>query len=119
MSQAGIRHVVVLVLENQSFDRMLGFVTLPDPRQKLDGLTGLESNPASPPDLGDPVKVSKATSPEAYVTDPSPGHSLDDATLQIFGQREVPNPAVPTNNGFVASYAEQLGPKGRPSQFGN
>jgi Phospholipase C len=36
MSPADIRHVVVLVLENQSFDRMLGYVTLPDPRQKLD-----------------------------------------------------------------------------------
>ena len=29
MSPADIRHVVVLVLENQSFDRMLGYVTLP------------------------------------------------------------------------------------------
>jgi phospholipase C len=114
VSPAGIRHVVVLVLENQSFDRMLGYVTLPDPRQKLEGLTGNESNPAAPPDPGDPVKVTKTSAPEAYVTDPSPGHSLDDATLQLFGQREVPSPAVPTNNGFVASYAEQLGQRGRP-----
>ena len=75
MSPAGIQHVVVLVLENQSFDRMLGYVTLPDPRQRLEALTGNESNPA-PPDP--PVKVSKTTSPEAYVTDPGPGHSIDD-----------------------------------------
>ena len=32
MSPAGIRHVVVLVLENQSFDRLLGWVTLPEDR---------------------------------------------------------------------------------------
>ncbi len=114
MSPADIRHVVVLVLENQSFDRMLGFVTLPDPRQKLDGLTGLESNPASPPNPGDLVTVSRATTAEAYVTDPSPGHSFDDATVQLFGQREVPDPPVPRNNGFVLSYAEQPGPGGRP-----
>jgi len=111
VSQAGIRHVVVLVLENQSFDRMLGYVTLPDPSQKLEGLTGNESNPAAP---GDPVKVTKTSAPEAYVTDPSPGHSLDDATVQIFGQRQLPDPPVPTNNGFVLSYSEQPGSNGHP-----
>jgi len=114
MSPAGIRHVVVLVLENQSFDRMLGWVNLPDPAQKLDGVTEGQSIPASPPDPGDPVPVSKVSTPDAYVTDPSPGHSLDDATLQIFGQRHVPDPPVPTNNGFVLSYAEQLGRNKRP-----
>jgi len=111
VSPAGIRHVVVLVLENQSFDRMLGYVTLPDPRQKLEGLTGNESNPAAP---DPPVKVSKTTSPEAYVTDPGPGHSIDDITFQIFGQRQPPDPSVPTNSGFVLNYAEQPGKGGKP-----
>ncbi len=60
--RAGIRHVVVLVLENQSFDRMLGWVALPDPTQRLEGLTGRESIPASPPDPGDLVTVSKVSS---------------------------------------------------------
>src|SRR5215470_6146151 len=112
MSPEGIRHVVVLVLENQSFDRLLGWVTLPDPAQKLDGLTGKESNPVSPG--GELVPVARTTSTAAYVTDPSPGHSLDDATMQIFGQRQVPTPAVPTNSGFVMSYAEQPGSGKRP-----
>ena len=114
MSPAGIRHVVVLVLENQSFDRMLGWVRLPDPAQKLDGVTEGLSIPASPPDPGDLVPVSKVSTPDAYVTDPSPGHSLDDATLQVFGQRQVPDPPVPTNNGFVLSYSEQPGRNKRP-----
>ena len=47
MSPAGIRHVVVLVQENQSFDRLLGWVTLPDRARRLDGLTGRESVPAA------------------------------------------------------------------------
>ena len=111
MSPAGIQHVVVLVLENQSFDRMLGYVTLPDPRQRLEALTGNESNPA-PPDP--PVKVSKTTSPEAYVTDPGPGHSIDDIAFQIFGQGQVPDPPVPTNSGFVLNYAAQAGKGGKP-----
>ena len=114
MSPADIRHVVVLVLENQSFDRMLGYVTLPDPRQKLDGITGRESNPVSPTSPGDLITVSKATTPDAYVTDPSPGHSFDDAIVQLFAQRQVPDPPVPTNNGFVLSYSEQPGPGGKP-----
>ena len=114
MSPADIRHVVVLVLENQSFDRMLGYVTLPDPRQRLDGITGAEGNPTSPATPGDLVTVSKATTPDAYVTDPSPGHSFDDAIVQLFGRREVPDPPVPTNNGFVLNYSEQPGPGGKP-----
>ena len=114
MSPAGIRHVVVLVLENQSFDRMLGWLTLPDPTQRLDGLTGRERNPAAPPDSSDHVPVSRISTPDAYVTDPSPGHSIDDATLQIFGRRQVPDPPLPTNDGFVLSYAEQPGSDGRP-----
>ena len=114
MNPAGIRHVVVLVLENQSFDRLLGWVTLPDRAQRLDGLTGQESVPAAPPDPGNLVPVSKISTTDAYVTDPGPGHSIDDATLQIFGQRRVPDPPVPKNNGFVLSYAEQPGPGGHP-----
>ena len=113
MSPNGIRHVVVLVQENQSFDRLLGWVTLPDAAQKLDGLTGRESNPVSPDAPGEVVSVSKTSSPDAYVTDPSPGHSLDDATFQLFGRRQAPSPPAPTNNGFVASYAEQPGKGGR------
>src|SRR5205807_2159760 len=34
--------------------------------------------------------------------------------LQLFGQTNVPNPPTPLNNGFVKSYAQQLGHDGRP-----
>jgi len=43
-----IRHIVVLMLENQSFDRLLGYLDLADPAQRLEGLSGAESNPVSP-----------------------------------------------------------------------
>lgn len=42
-----IRHVIVLMLENQSFDRLLGFVRLDDAAQRLDGLTGDETLPVT------------------------------------------------------------------------
>jgi phospholipase C len=109
-----IRHVVVLVLENQSFDRLLGFLTLPDPTSKLDGLTGAESVPPAPGDPGGPVVVRRVTTPDAYVVDPSPGHSFDDATVQLFARRSVTGTAAPTNDGFALSYAEQPGRDKRP-----
>jgi phosphoesterase family protein len=72
-----IRHIVVLMLENQSFDRLLGYLELDDATEKLEGLTGAETNPLSPPDDMTPVAVSKISDPAVYETDPSPGHELD------------------------------------------
>ena len=40
-----IRHLVVLMLENQSFDRLLGYLDLGDRTQKLEGLTGTGDEP--------------------------------------------------------------------------
>src|SRR5579885_1027122 len=44
----GIEHVVVLMLENRSFDNMLGFLKEQNP--EIDGLTGAETNPVDPKD---------------------------------------------------------------------
>ena len=57
----GIEHVVVLCLENRSFDHMLGFLGTPN------GLTGDELNLTDPEDpASTPVKVSNTA---AYVGD--------------------------------------------------
>src|SRR5262245_55934799 len=39
-----IDHIVVLMLENRSFDHMLGYLSLEGGRQDVDGLTGNEKN---------------------------------------------------------------------------
>jgi len=39
-----IEHVVVLMMENRSFDHMLGFLSLHEGRHEIDGLRGDESN---------------------------------------------------------------------------
>ena len=47
---ASVDHVVVLMLENRSFDHMLGFLypgNVSPSGQPFDGLTGTESNPGS------------------------------------------------------------------------
>ncbi len=109
-----IRHVVVLMLENQSFDRLLGFLRLDDPRERVDGVTGAEANPAVPEDASRFVRVRRATTPDIYVTDPTPGHELEDVTAQLFGQEQVPDPPTPIMNGFLWNYASQPGSDRRP-----
>ena len=47
---SSVEHVVVLMLENRSFDHMLGFLyaaqgNVSPAGQQFDGLTGTESNP--------------------------------------------------------------------------
>ena len=120
-----IRHVVVLMFENQSYDRLLGYLTLDDPREKLEGLSGGESNPMSPPGDLTPIPVTKLSSPSAYVTDPGPGHDFEDVNQQLFGARAPSDPDHPRNNGFALNYSWQvgsnrrrLGPRGREIMAG-
>ena len=49
-----IDHVVVLMMENRSFDHFLGALTLVEGRDEIDGLVGTESNPS---ELGETVTV--------------------------------------------------------------
>jgi phospholipase C len=63
---ASIKHIVLLMMENRSFDQMLGFLY---PGNKsttgapFDGLTGNESNPDG---TGREVKVFKITNTSAH-----------------------------------------------------
>jgi phospholipase C len=109
-----IQHVVVLMLENQSFDRLLGFLRLDDASQRIDGVTGAETMPAALGEPGRVVRLERGTAPALYVTDPTPGHQFEDITMQVFGQERVPDPATPTMSGFVSNYARQEGSDGKP-----
>ncbi len=50
LKEAGIDHVVVLMMENRSFDHYLGSLTLEEGRDDVDGLTGAEVNTYSETD---------------------------------------------------------------------
>ncbi|KAJ0988823.1 hypothetical protein J5N97_007179 [Dioscorea zingiberensis] len=86
--------VVVLVLENRSFDHMLGWMkeTL---NPSIDGLTGAESNPRSTRDPDSPLIF---VSDDARYVDPDPGHSFQAVQQQVFGAGGT---AIPTMLGFV------------------
>lgn len=110
----GIDHIVVLMLENRSFDHMLGFLyadrgNVSLSGQQFEGLTGNETNPDT---QGKPVKVFPITptTPNAYSmpgADPGEGYLATNA--QLFGGTTVPKSAVATNDGFVTDYAYTLG----------
>jgi phospholipase C len=88
-----INHVVVLMLENRSFDHMLGFMKTQD--WPINGLTGNESNypdPLNPTGTPVPMKPSATYVPDL---DPGPMHDYANVVRQIHGG---------TNAGFVADY---------------
>jgi len=99
----GIEHVVVLCLENRSFDHMLGF--LDTPRR----LTGDEFNLADPEDPSSArVNVSNTA---AYLgdLDVDPSHEVTEVREQLYGAAGVPRADGRHNVGFVLNYGRQPG----------
>ena len=89
-----IQHVVILMLENRSFDHVLGFLKRLNPN--IDGLNGNETNPINPSDPNSPVVTVSNTAP--YVTTVDPGHSVPSTTTQLWGDGNV-HPEEPPMNG--------------------
>ena len=108
-----IDHFVVLMLENRSFDNLLG--VLYDKSDDFDGLAGTEINPDP---HGAAIEVwNNAGTDEATMRtpNPDPGQLWTDINTQLFGTPTVaiPTPA-PTMDGFVKNYlAQKNGPVGR------
>jgi phospholipase C len=109
--QTGIEHIIVLMLENRSFDHMCGWLG------RGDGLQPTmfnRLNPANP------------ASPQVFVTRDAewlgdltvdPSHAVLDVNVQLFGRTIEPSPPVATNVGFVLDYANQ--PGNTPANVGN
>ena len=90
-----IEHLVVLMLENRSFDHMLGFSGIPG----IDGLTGKETNPDTG---GQPVTVSTDAQ---YIgdLDPTPDTSCSTSTNRSFRRRISRNIAITAPAPFPTS----------------
>src|SRR5262250_2432852 len=106
MSLGQIDHIVVLMLENRSFDSMLG--KLYPKSATFDGLDGTEQNPDS---TGVPVQVWSSTGTDEKtmrIPDPDPGELWTDINTQLFEMPNVGSPApIPTMGGFVKNYVNQ------------
>src|SRR5277367_2462362 len=107
---SAIKYIVQLMLENRSFDQMLGFLyessgnISPATNQPFEGLTGNESNPD---DTGREIMVYKIdqTADHPYLMPGAdPGEGFHNTNYQLFSSdAPVPN-AVPTNQGFVLNF---------------
>jgi phospholipase C len=99
------------MLENRSFDHMLGFL-YPNKAgpggQPFEGLTGTESNNDS---NGKPVQVFQidTASPGAYfMPGADPGEGYANTNVQLFGSGKPPDPPTATMSGFVASFESAI-----------
>src|SRR5262245_56942900 len=109
-----IQHIVVLMLENRSFDSMLGFLyadlgNKSPSGQPFEGLTGKEANP-DPTGKSIPVFEIGPTDKNSYFmpgTDPGEGYAATNS--QLFGSVNAPTPPDATNQGFVKDFSYTLG----------
>lgn len=100
-----VEHVVVLMLENRSFDHMLGWM-----KSHIPPLNGLDGTQWNPEDASNPV-VRVSTSNDAGYTDPDidPSHWTPDVLDQIYsvykcGTKPPDIPSIGPNMSFVANY---------------
>src|SRR3954451_8236734 len=106
-----IKHVVVLMLENRSFDSMLGQLYASD--ATFNGLTGTEQNIwHKPGGLQHAYQVWRSpelTPTAAAIPDPDPGELFPDIHMQIQGlvADDQPNTGPATMDGFVDNYMRQ------------
>jgi len=89
-----IKHLVVLMLENRSFDHMLGFVP------GVNGVSPTWTNPLTPE--GPQVQISDDAR-TVHDLIPDPGHEWVNVNVQIFQNSE--GMGAPTMRGFVEDYA--------------
>jgi phospholipase C len=95
-----IEHIVVLMLENRSFDHMLGYLSLP-PRGRAD-VDGLRAGMANPDGAGNAVPIHHLEQ-TAFTKPQDPDHSGPSVEHQIAGG---------AMDGFVTAYAEALRERG-------
>jgi len=115
MATQPIEHMIVLMMENRSFDHMFGFFQIQSPAKPGDSIDALTGNETNPNVDGSVVSVSAdAEYAGDYRVDPS--HAFADVTVQLFGQTPPPAGAQPTNKGFVIDYAQQPGNNNDPKK---
>lgn len=132
--QNTIKHVVVLMLENRSFDNLLGWLysdkppyDQPPDGQEFEGLTRDLWNPLDNLDSdgipftervpieknGEPKKRHGTPVPNPAnfrLPDPDPGEGFKDTNHQLFQRYDVPlqYPPPPVNMGFVQNYQNAM-----------
>lgn len=108
-----IKHIVQLMLENRSFDQMLGFLYTDKGNKSplghpYEGLTGNESNMD---EAGHEIKVFRieASMPHPYLMPGAdPGEGFQNTNYQLFEDDDPPAGARPTNGGFLKNFKSAI-----------
>jgi phospholipase C len=95
-----LKHIVVLMMENRSFDHMLGYMQVP-------GLNGLSGNETNPDSNGQAQSVQPTAAAQAE-SDPDPDHSWPGVNTQIFGNAQGTDDGSPKMQGFIKSYFTKM-----------
>src|SRR5450756_762246 len=106
-----IDHVIVLVLENRSFDHLLGYLDHSQ-AERFDGL-GRGGPYTNPGWANGPAVPASSTGKRVLPVDPDHSH---DAVMEQLGLASGAS-GEPTNSGFVTSY-ERKGRGLAPATFG-
>jgi phospholipase C len=109
-----VAHIVVLMLENRSFDHMLGFLYADSGNKApsgsaFEGLTGTESNPDSSGKAVPVYKIEATTANAYFMPGADPGEGYTATNSQLFNNTTAPVPPTATNNGFVSDFSYTLG----------
>jgi phospholipase C len=110
---ASVNSVVVLMLENRSFDHMLGYLypgKVTPSGQPFEGLMGTESNPGSSGQAAVTVFPIEPTTPNAYyMPGADPGEGYMSTNSQLYGSTKAPASGLAApGQGFVSDYAYTL-----------
>lgn len=97
-SSSPIKTMVVLVMENRSFDHMIGWMKRLNP--EINGVDGSESNALN---TTDPNSKRIFFKNQSHYVDPDPGHSFQAIREQIFGSDadNTSSGTPPSMNGFA------------------
>ena len=109
-----VQHIVLLMLENRSFDHMLGFLYAgsgnKSPRgEPFDGLTGAEFNLDSDGTKVPVFKLDPSMKNVYFAPGADPGEGYAATNSQLFGSTTAPADPVATMGGFVSDFRYTLG----------
>jgi phospholipase C len=108
-----IEHIVVLMLENRSFDHMLGFLYSDTDNRSpagapFEGLTGTEANSDATGKSVSVFRIDPSGPAPYFAPGANPGEGYSATNLQLFGADPAPVPAIAGNGGFVTNFAATL-----------
>ena len=110
---SGINHFVLVMLENRSFDNLLGFLyadqnNVSPAGYPFEGLKGNESNPDNSGKQISAFKIQKTANLSYFYPRADPGEGFANTNVQLFGTNPAPAGAHPTNQGFVKNFQTNM-----------